>query len=99
VLALTEAAHGPDHPDVAKVLTNLAVLSRAQGRNYIAEPLYRRALLIRGKTLGPNDPEVATSLANLAALKAAQGAHAEAEQLYRRASEIRERGRSASIMQ
>jgi hypothetical protein len=35
------AAHGPDHPDVAKVLTNLAVLSRAQGRNYIAEPLFR----------------------------------------------------------
>jgi hypothetical protein len=38
-------------------------------------------------------------LANLATLKAAQGAHAEAEQLYLRASEIRERGRSASIMQ
>ena len=98
MLALTEAAHGPDHPDVAKVLTNLAVLSRAQGRNYIAEPLYRRALLIREKALGPHDPEVAASLSNLAALKAAQGAYTEAQGLYRRASEIRERGRSASIM-
>ena len=66
MLALTEAAHGPDHPDVAKALTNLAVLSRAQGRDYIAEPLYRRALLIREKALGPHDPEVATSLSNLA---------------------------------
>ena len=98
MLALTEAAHGPDHPDVAKVLTNLAVLSRAQGRDYIAEPLYRRALLIREKALGPHDPEVAASLSNLAALKAAQGAYTEAQGLYRRASEIRERGRSASIM-
>jgi hypothetical protein len=80
------------------VLTNLAVLSRAQGRNYIAEPLYRRALLIREKALGPNHLDVATSLANLAALKAAQGAHAEAEHLYRRALEIREKGRSARIM-
>jgi len=74
------------------------VLSRAQGRDYIAEPLYRRALLIREKALGPHDPEVAASLSNLAALKAAQGAYTEAQGLYRRASEIRERGRSASIM-
>lgn len=98
MLALTEAARGPDHPDVAKALTNLAVLSRAQGRNYIAEPLYRRALLIREKALGPNDLDLATSLANLAALKAAQGAYAEAERPYRGASKIRETGPSASIM-
>ena len=98
MLALTEAAHGPDHPDVAKVLTNLAVLSRAQGRNYIAEPLYRRALLIREKALGLNHVDVATSLANLAALKAAQGTYAEAEHLYRRASKIRKTGPSTPSM-
>jgi tetratricopeptide (TPR) repeat protein len=76
----------------------LAVLSRAQGRNYVAEPLYRRALLIREKALGANDLDVATSLANLAALKTAEGAHAEAEHLYRRALEIRQRGHSAPIL-
>ena len=74
------------------------MLSRAEGRNYIAEPLYRRALLIREKALGLNHVDVATSLANLAALKAAQGTYAEAEHLYRRASKIRKTGPSTPSM-
>ena len=59
------------------------MLSRAQGRNYIAEPLYRRALLIREKALGLNHVDVATSLANLAALNLAHQMYAKALEIGR----------------
>ena len=59
-LAIREKALGPDHPDVAKALNNLAVLYQKQGRYAEAEPLYKRALAIREKALGPDHPDVAT---------------------------------------
>ena len=45
-LAIDEKAFGPDHPDVATALNNLAALLRATNRLGEAEPLYRRALAI-----------------------------------------------------
>ncbi len=56
-----------------------------------AEPMYRRALEIREKSLGKDHPDVATSLNNLAELYRAQGKYAEAEPMYRRALEIFEK--------
>ena len=41
-LAIREKALGPDHPDVATSLNNLAELYEAQGRYADAEPLYKR---------------------------------------------------------
>ena len=67
-LAITEKALGPEHPDVATSLNNLAALYESQGRYAEAEPLYKRALAIREKALGPEHPDVATSLNNLAVL-------------------------------
>src|SRR5690349_18622616 len=61
-LAVRENELGPDHPDVAISLNNLAELYRAQGRYVDAEPLYRRSLGIREKSLGPDHPDVATAL-------------------------------------
>jgi tetratricopeptide (TPR) repeat protein len=58
-LAISEKALGPDHPDVAKSLNNLASLYRNQGRYGEAEPLYKRALAITEKALGPDHPDVA----------------------------------------
>ena len=89
-LAIREQALGPDHPDTAQSLNNLAALYYAQGRYAEAEPLYRRALAIREQALGPDHPDTAQSLNNLAALYYAQGRYAEAEPLYRRALAIRE---------
>src|SRR5262245_45216642 len=57
-LALLEKQLGPDHPDVAQLLNNLAELYRNQGRYADAEPLYRRALAIREKALGRDHPIV-----------------------------------------
>ena len=47
-------------------LNNLAELYRAQGRYADAEPLYKRVIGDKGKSLGPDHPDVATSLNNLA---------------------------------
>jgi len=91
VLAIREKALGPDHPDVATSLNNLAELYRAQGRTAQAEPLYRRALVVYEKALGPEHPLVATALNNLAGLYRAQGRTAQAEPLYRRALAVYEK--------
>jgi tetratricopeptide (TPR) repeat protein len=89
-LSIRERMLGPDHPDVATSLNNLAKLYNAQGRYADAEALYRRALAMREKALGPDHPDVATSLNNLAELYNAQGRYADAEPLYRRALAIGE---------
>ena len=56
-LAIREKALGPEHPDVAISLNNLALLLlRHQGRYAEAEPLYKRALAIRRKRSVPIIP-------------------------------------------
>ena len=67
-LKVAEQDVGPDHPDVATSLNNLAALYRTQGDYAKAEPLYKRSLAIREKALGPDHPDVANSLNNLALL-------------------------------
>ena len=64
-----------------------------QGRYNKAEPLYKRALDIREKTLGSDHPYVAISLDNLANLYYNQGNLDKAEPLYMRALDIREKAR------
>jgi hypothetical protein len=59
-------ASGPNHPDVALLLNNLAELYRIQGHYGDAEPLDKRSLAIREETLDPDHPDVAQSLNNLA---------------------------------
>jgi CHAT domain-containing protein len=90
-LAIYEKALGPDHPNVATSLNNLAELYRQQGRDEDAEPLYKRSLAIREEALGPDHPDVATSLNNLAVLYAAQGRYADAEPLLKRSLAIFEK--------
>jgi CHAT domain-containing protein/tetratricopeptide (TPR) repeat protein len=82
---------GPEHPDVATSLHNLAEVYKATGAYALAEPLMQRALVIREKVLGPEHPDVATSLHNLAELYKATGAYAQAEPLYKRALAIYEK--------
>jgi tetratricopeptide (TPR) repeat protein len=89
--ALTVAKEnvGPEHPDVATSLINLALLYYTQGHYAKAEPLYKRALEIREKALGPDHPNVATSLNNLAHLYRATKRNKEASGLDKRAKQIR----------
>ena len=67
-LAIDEKSYGPDHPNVATRLNNLARLLQATNRLAEAEPLMRRALAIDEKSYGPDHPDVATDLNNLAQL-------------------------------
>ena len=87
---MTEQTFGPDHPEVAGSLNNLAALLSATNRLSEAEPLYRRALSIYETSYGPDHPLVATSLNNLAGLLSDTNRLAEAEPLYHRALSIRE---------
>src|ERR1017187_4657932 len=61
-LNVAENTYGPNHPNVATSLYNLAELYRIQGQYAQAEPLYRRSLAIREDALDPEHPDVATSL-------------------------------------
>jgi CHAT domain-containing protein len=90
-LTIREKILGPDHPDVATSLNNLAELYQTQGRYADAEPFYKRALGIWEKTLGPDHPNVALSLNNLAFLYLEQGRYADAEPLYQRSLAIKEK--------
>ena len=72
-LAIREKALGPEHPDVAVSLNNLAVVYRAQAKYAEAEPLHKRALAIREKALGPDHLDVAISLENYVPSRAGCG--------------------------
>ena len=90
-LAIDERALGPDHPEVAGRLNNLAALYQDQGDYARALPLYERALAIFERALGPDHPQAATGLNNLANLYSGQGDYAPALPLFERALAIRER--------
>jgi tetratricopeptide (TPR) repeat protein len=89
-LAIRENVLGPEHPDTAMSLNNLALLLRDQGDLAGARPLFERALAILEKTLGPEHRDTATSLNNLALVLRTQGDLGRARPLYERALAIRE---------
>jgi len=82
---------GPDHPEVAKSLYNLAALLLQLPDYAGAKPLFERALAIREKALGPDHPDVAQSLNGLGALLGRTNDYAGARSLYERALTIREK--------
>jgi CHAT domain-containing protein len=97
-LAIIEKALGPEHPDTAVSLNNLAFLYDEIGAYGKAEPLYQRALAIREKALGPEHPDTAQSLNNLAMVYHDLGAYAKAEPLYQRAFAIVAGGSSPEVL-
>ncbi|HEV8377418.1 MAG TPA: tetratricopeptide repeat protein, partial [Tepidisphaeraceae bacterium] len=82
---------GPDDPNLAMILDNLAGAERAFGAHWDAVPRLRRSLAIREKSFGSEHPDVAASLINLAAELFVQCRYAQSEPLYKRALAIRER--------
>ena len=61
-LELGDKEFGGDNPTTAILLTNLGKLYQSLGRYADAEPLYKRALVLREKALGPDHSNVAASL-------------------------------------
>ncbi|MFJ4367124.1 tetratricopeptide repeat protein, partial [Streptomyces chartreusis] len=89
-LQVTEAALGPDHPDTALRLGNLAAIFSALGRHAEALPLKERALQISEAAFGPDHPDTALRLGNLAFTLSDLGRHTEALPLKERALQISE---------
>ena len=56
-LEINEKRLGPEQPDVARSVVDLAELYQAEGKYAEAEPLYRRALAINEKVFGPDHLE------------------------------------------
>jgi tetratricopeptide (TPR) repeat protein len=82
--------YGPELPNVATHLNNLAHLLQETNRRGEAELLMRRALAIDERRHGPKHPAVATSLNNLAQVLQNTDRLEEAEPLMRRALAIDE---------
>ena len=87
----TRQSYGPDHPNVAIGLNNLARAASGHEPPRRGRAADRRALAIDEKSYGPDHPDVATGLNNLAHLLQATNRLAEAEPLMRRALEIDEK--------
>jgi len=60
-LAIDEKSFGPEHPDVARGLNNLALLLSATNRLTEAEPLYRQVLRILAELGIARDTSIHTS--------------------------------------
>jgi CHAT domain-containing protein len=87
-LRIRQKVFGPEHPEVAQSLNNLALLYKKMGEYAKAEPLYQESLRIRQKVLGSEHPDTAESLNNLASLYEYMGEYAKAEPRYQEALEI-----------
>ncbi len=86
-LAIKEEALGPNHPDVAVSLNNLAGLYHTLGRYKEAEPRYKRALAVMEATLSGH-PYINETLMSYAALLRATNRPNEAEKLEARAEAL-----------
>ncbi len=90
-LKIDEQSFGPNHPDVATDLNNLALLLQDTNRLAEAEPLLRRAAAIFERSLGANHPNALITLENYADLLRKLNRNAEAEKLEVKIKEIRAR--------
>jgi tetratricopeptide (TPR) repeat protein len=89
-LAIAEAVHGPDHPEVAIRLNNLALILGGLGESAAARPLLERALAITETVYGPGHAAVASRLSNLATILGDLGEVAAGRPLLERALAINE---------
>ena len=59
----SEETLGKDHPQIARLLSNLGFLHKSQGNYAEAQIHYKRALTINKSAHGDNHPQVATDVA------------------------------------
>src|SRR5215813_10928345 len=91
VIETRERILGPDDPDLAAAIHDLAVTYYYKSDYPKVEPLSNRALAIQEKALGRNHPQVAASLNLLTVLYLNKGDYEKAEVLATRALAIKEK--------
>jgi eukaryotic-like serine/threonine-protein kinase len=84
----TEAWLGPDHPELAPVLNNIAALARERGQLADALTTFDRVIRIVVDAWGEEHPIVARALLNRGTVLADMGRNDEAEQSFARAAAI-----------
>ena len=87
-LQVAQNNYGPDHPNVALSLGNLAELYEAQMEYTKAESLYKRSLEILEKAYGQDSPFLVPTLLNMASLYNNIGRENEAQRIMERANKI-----------
>jgi len=87
-IAVVEKSFGPEHPDLAATLNDLAAAHTFQRKVQEAMPLYERSIAISEKCFGPENSDLASTLNNFAALLCAQGKDQEALPIAQRATAI-----------
>ena len=87
-LQVAQENNGPDHPNVALSLSNLAELYEAQTEYAKAEPLYKRSLEILEKEYGQDSPFLVPTLLNIASLYKEMGNENETKRMMKRANNI-----------
>jgi tetratricopeptide (TPR) repeat protein len=87
-VAVRECALGPDHPDLAISLHNLAFQLFWDGEYFEARPICERAVRIQELALRPNHPMLARSMMYLALIDTELGFIDEACRLYDRVIDI-----------
>ncbi|MDP1922130.1 MAG: serine/threonine-protein kinase [Myxococcales bacterium] len=88
-LAQAERAWGPDHPEVANVLDDLAWSNHWLGKNALARAMFERSLRIKAAVYAPDSVENAETLGRLAMVVAGAGDLTRAIELQERALSIR----------
>ena len=94
VLALRESVLGPDSPQTARTLSDLALLYAADGHLNKAGKLLERALRIAGP--GTGSPDTAGLMNNLAYLYFQKGKYTRSRDMFERAIALVEKGANAS---
>ncbi|MBW2172566.1 MAG: tetratricopeptide repeat protein [Deltaproteobacteria bacterium] len=87
-LQVAEKNDGPDHPNVALSLGNLAELYEAQKEYAKAEPLFKQSLEILEKAFGQDSPFLVPTLLNMASLYNNIGREEDAHRMMERANKI-----------
>ena len=87
-LQVAKQNDGPDHPNVALSLSNLAELYEAQKEYAKAEPLYKRSVEILEKAFGQDSPFLVPTLLNMASLYNNIGREHDAHKIMERANKI-----------
>ena len=90
-LKIIEKKLGPEHPDTAGTLNNIALVYNAQGKHEESLKYNFRALKIIEKKLGPEHPNTAHAINNIAGVYKVQGKHEESLKYNFRALKIREK--------
>jgi len=87
-IAIGGARLRSETPEIAIILNILGMTLHHQGKYYVAEEKYMRALAIGMKTVGSNHPETSHTYNNLGSLYRDVGDDDAAERYYRKSAEI-----------